>query len=119
MDHGPRVGLYRFAVAGFDLSILPNADAEAPRGLALAHRPTFAMASEHRGERRHEKRLELAPDGNCLRRRITSRGAYLDVWQRAVDQIRQAQKGEHLPRRLDDQVLAAREFQRPEERTEP
>jgi hypothetical protein len=64
--------------------------------MALAHRPTFAIASEHRGEAAMKRGLERAPDGNCLWRRATSRGAYLDVWQRAVDQIRQVQKSEHL-----------------------
>jgi len=54
--------LYRFAVAGFDLSILPNTHAESPGGLALAHAPTFAIAPEHLGERRHEARLEAAAD---------------------------------------------------------
>ena len=49
------------------------------------------------------RRLERACDGN------SSRWTYLDVRQRVAGQTREVQELEHLPRRLDDQVLPAAE----------
>jgi hypothetical protein len=45
----------------YSRTLRPNRQAAS----ALAHPPTFAIASEHLGERSHEGTLELAPDGKC------------------------------------------------------
>jgi hypothetical protein len=42
---------------GLELPILPNAHTEVPGGATDAESPTFAIASEHLGERCHDRRL--------------------------------------------------------------